>query len=146
MSILTKETPTHGKSKYIQGSYYSLKNECSFIYRSSYELAYLYQLEKNPDVVKYIYEPLELYYIDNYKKQRTYKPDFMILYGDGKMEITEVKPTAMLGDFNVRAKAKAAELYIKDNFKDSDVSYRFITEKDLFTSDKEYADFLKSLK
>lgn len=145
MSTLTKEI-VHGKTKYIQGDYYSKKNSCSFPYRSSYELAYLYQLEADVKVVSYIYEPFNLYYNDVNSKQRVYKPDFMVLYGDGSVIITEVKPTAMLKDFDVQAKAKAAKQYLVENYKDVDISYKFVTEKHLFNSDKEYTDFIKSIK
>lgn len=146
MSTLTNEIQKLGKSKYVQGTYYSLKNECNIPYRSSYELAYLYQLEKNQNVLSYIYEPFDLYYTDSCRNQKIYKPDFMLLYIDGSMEIVEVKPTSMLGDFNVKAKANAARSYIKNTFKDVNMSFKFVTEKDIFSSDKEYTDFLKSLK
>lgn len=146
MSTIIREIVPHGKTRYVQGDFYSKKNKCNFPYKSSYELAYLHQLEADAIVVSYIYEPFNLYYIDSTSKQRIYKPDFMVLYSDGKVLITEVKPIAMLGDFDVQAKAKSAREYIKDNYKDVDISYKFITEKHLFNGDKEYQDFLKSIK
>ncbi len=141
-----KRNSTTGASKYVQGKFFSKKNGLTFDYRSSYELAYLQQLEKNEDVCSYIYEPFEIGYIDISRSARNYRPDFMILFKNGDMQISEVKPTAMLADFNVRAKAKAAEIFLKENFKDCSICYKFITEKDLFTSDKEYYDFVKSVK
>lgn len=146
MSTSTSVILRHGKTKYIQGNYYSKKNDDNFPYKSSYELAYLHQLEVEEEVIKYLYEPFELYYNDVNGKQRIYRPDFMILYANGSIEITEVKPKVMLKDFDVQSKARSCKLYIQENYKDVDISYRFITEQDLFNSDKEYQDFIKSIK
>ncbi len=140
------EIPKHGKAKYIQGSFFSEKNQEDFEYKSSYELAYLKKIEEDIEVIKYIYEPFDLYYTDSYGKQRIYRPDFMVLFSNGSIQISEVKPKVMLRDFDVQAKAKACGVYIKENFKDIDINYKFITETDLFKSDKEYTDFLKSIK
>lgn len=146
MSTSTRETVQLGKTKYIQGNFYSNKNKGSYPYKSSYELAYLHLLENDPTVHQYIYEPFSLYYKDVNDKQRSYLPDFMVLYTDGTMEIAEIKPTIMLKDYDVRAKALACELYLKETFKDLQIPYKFVTEKDLFASDKEYQDFIKSIK
>lgn len=146
MSTLIRETVKLGKTKYVQGDYYSKKNESSYPYKSSYELAYLHQLESNKEVFQYIYEPFELYYKDINDKKRIYRPDFMVLYADGRMEITEIKPTVMLRDYDVQSKALACQLYLRDTFKDLQIPYKFVTEKDLFASDKEYSDFLRSIK
>lgn len=146
MSISTKKTQRHGKAKYLQGDFYSQKNEENFPYKSSYELAYLNLIEKDNAVVKYIYEPFELYYIDVNGKQRIYRPDFMLLYDCGKIEIAEIKPKAMLKDFDVQSKARSCRLYIEENYRNIKISYKFVTEKDLFNSNKEYQDFLKSTK
>lgn len=146
MSTLIKETVLLGKAKYVQGNFYSKKNNVTFPYKSSYELAYLHQLESNPNVHQYIYEPFSLYYVDVNDKRRTYIPDFMVLFIDGKIEITEIKPQIMLRDFDVQSKAKSCREYIAETFKGVDMVYKFITERDLFASDKEYTDFLKSIK
>lgn len=146
MYTLTNVTNKHGKGKYIQGDFYSEKNKENFPYKSSYELAFLHQVEKNPLVIQYIYEPFELYYIDSTGKRRIYIPDFMVLFTDGSMEIAEIKPRIMLQDFDVQAKGRSCREYLLENYKDINISYRFITEKDLFNSDKEYKDFVKSIK
>lgn len=103
-------------------------------------------MENDDNVIKFIYEPFELYYFDVHNTRRIYRPDFMVLYTDGRMEITEVKPKIMLKDYDVRAKASACRDYLEENYKDINISYRFITEKNLFSSDKEYNDFIKSIK
>lgn len=146
MCTLIKETHKHGKAKYLQGNFFSSKNNENFPYKSSYELAYLHQLESMDGVIKYLYEPFELYYNDANGKQRIYRPDFMVLYSNGKIEITEVKPKIMLQDFDVQSKARSCRAYLIENYKDVDISYKFITEQDLFRNDKEYQDFIKSVK
>lgn len=142
----TTNVINHGKSKYIQGDFHSKKNNSVFPYKSSYELAYLQQLESDDKVVQYIYEPFELYYKDIKNSQRIYRPDFMVLYSDGSIRITEVKPEIMLSDYDVRSKAKSARAFIKENYTDLDIKYEFITEKNLFNDAKEYQDFIKSIK
>lgn len=136
----------HGKTKYLQGDFYSEKNDSTYPYRSSYELAYLEQLEVDDTVLKYLYEPFQIAYIDYYKKSRMYLPDFMILYGDGSVRITEIKPESMLGDYDVKAKAKAAREFIKDKYQDVDIEYQFVTEKDLFKNITDYGNFIKRAK
>lgn len=64
MSTLIKKIP-HGKSKYLQGNYYSAKNDSSYPYKSSYELAYLEKLEVDDRVLKYLYEPFQVAYVDS---------------------------------------------------------------------------------
>lgn len=146
MSTSTNVTVRHGKAKYVQGDFYSKKNDEQFPYKSSYELAFLHQIETNPEVLSYIYEPFELYYNDYTGKRRIYIPDFMVLYKDGSIQISEIKPKIMLQDFDVQSKARSCREYLIENYKDIKINYKFITEKDLFTTSKEYTDFLKSIK
>ena len=141
-----KRDSKSGKTKYVQGKFVSEKNQATFAYKSSYELAYLNLLEKDDNVFSYTYEPFDLNYFDSENKQRIYKPDFMVLYKDGRIEVTEVKPKLMLQDYDVKAKAAACRIFLEENYKDIDISYRFITEKVLFKTSKEYTDFIKSIK
>lgn len=145
MSISIQRTH-HGKTKYINGNFYSKKNGTNFPYKSSYELAYLQKLEEDVKVIRYMYEPFELGYVDMYNKNRKYIPDFMVLYSDSSVLITEIKPEAMLKDYDVQAKAKAAKAFIKDNYPDINIAYKFITEKDLFKNITEYTNFVRSVK
>lgn len=135
-----------GKARYVSGKYYSNKMKESFIYRSSYELAYLEKLELDKSVIKYMYEPFEVSYIDFYKKSRKYIPDFLVLYEDGSIQISEIKPEAMLQDYDVKAKAKAVMDYIDKEYKGMPISYKFITEKTLFKSNLDYLKFLNKVK
>lgn len=145
MSISIKKT-LNGKTRYVQGNFYSKKNDETFPYKSSYELAYLEKLEKSSKVVKFIYEPFEVPYVDFYNKSRNYIPDFMVLYEDGSVLITEIKPEAMLEDFDVQAKAKAARKYIKDQYSDINMEYQFVTEKNLFKDITAYTKFIRGIK
>lgn len=137
----------NGQTKYITGEFTSKKNDGSvYPYRSSYELAYLEQLEADDNVVKFLYEPFCIDYIDSYKKVRKYVPDFFVLYSDGKIKIAEIKPEAMLQDYDVRAKAKAVQQHIAENYEGIDIEYQFVTEKMLFKSTIDYLKFLNKVK
>ena len=135
-----------GVTKYITGKYYSKKNELDFTYRSSYELAFFIKLEADESVLRYIYEPIESRYVDSNGTERTYQPDLMILYSTGKVIIAEIKPSVMLTDFDVKAKANSMRKEIKTKFKDLDMEYKFITEKDIFRDNNEYVEFIKRIK
>jgi hypothetical protein len=140
-----KKSPS-GTPKYLNGKFYSKKNEQEFEYKSSYELAFFHQLESNEEVLNYMYEPFEVPYIDFYKKSRNYRPDLLILYADGSVVVAEIKPTAMLADYDVQAKAKAARHYIQLHYKDIKIEYKFITEKCIFKNNTEYVNFLNEMK
>ena len=45
-----------------------------------------------------------------------------------------------------KAKAKAAEVFIKEKYKGLDIKYKFITEKNLFKDIGDYAKFIKRIK
>lgn len=145
MSTSIKRVP-HGQTKYISGTFYSKKNDEKYAYKSSYELAYLEKLEQDTSILRFLYEPFEVAYVDSFNKNRMYRPDFMVLKEDGSILITEIKPEAMLEDYDVQAKAKAAQKYIKDNYKGIDIEYQFVTEKQLFKSIVDYTNFIRRVK
>lgn len=144
INVYFNKTASTGQTKYLSGSFYSKKNDDHYPYKSSYELAYLMKLEEDPSVVKFLYEPFSIPYIDFYKKQRAYLPDFLVLYETGKILITEIKPTAMLVDFDVKAKAKACREFIAATY--TNVEYKFITEKDLFKGPTDYTNFIREMR
>lgn len=146
INVYFNKTKSTGKTKYITGEFLSEKINSYIPYRSSYELAYLELLEKDDSVISYQYETISIKYIDIYNKERTYIPDFIVLYNDGRVVISEIKPEAMLSDYNVQAKKKATIKYINDNFKDSLISYEFITENTLFKSANDYTNFLRRVR
>lgn len=134
------------KTKYVSGTFYSQKNGASYIYRSSYELMCFIKLEQSPDVVQYLSETLTIPYIDSKGLTRQYIPDLLVLFKDGDICVWEIKPAAMLKDYDVQAKAKACRTYLRDTYKDRTIKYEFITENKLFKNTKEYTDFLNSIK
>lgn len=93
-----------------------------------------------------MYEPFEVPYKDSEGAVRNYRPDILVLFIDGSMQISEIKPKAMLLDYDVQAKAKAARMYIVDNYKGINITYKFITEACLFKDSTAYANFLKTIK
>ena len=137
---------SNGAVKYFNGKFYSAKNKTTFTYRSSYELKFFLDLEANSNVDSYVSEALYVPYTDSTGVNKTYIPDLLVLYKDGRMEILEIKPKAMLKDIDVQKKAIACQVYMRKHYANANIRYRFITEKDLFKNTKEYSDFLKENK
>lgn len=134
-----------GSSAYLTGSYYSKKNKTKITYRSSFELKFFSMLEDDPEVIAYQSETLAIPYKNEEGKTKTYIPDIIATYANGDMFVYEIKPKAMLANTDVRLKAKACVRYFKELLKNTDlkITYKFITEDSLFSSNKEYLDFLK---
>jgi len=129
----------------LSGIFYSKKNNCEYVFRSIYEFAYFYQLEKNNDVLKYIVEPFKIPYRNPYdKKTHYYYPDVIVYYKSGLKIIYEIKPFEKIKNIVVQKKANATKKYIKkNNLADK---YLFITEKDIFKSNNDYLTIKKILK
>lgn len=132
-----------GSVKYFNGKFYSKKNKTTFTYRSSYELKFFLDLESNVNVDSYVSECLNVPYVDSTGTRRTYIPDLLVLYKDGSMEVLEIKPKEMVKDLDVQRKAAACRAYLEKHYKGEKMRYKFITEKDLFKSNKEYQAFLR---
>src|SRR5690606_14805415 len=71
------------------------------IYRSSYELAFMRQLEFNPNVAKWSSENIVIPYIQKeivnnklVSKRHNYYMDFQVFMTNGKKYLCEVKPLA----------------------------------------------------
>lgn len=133
-------------SKYFNGKFYSKKNKATFTFRSSYELKMFLELEANKKVDSYASETMNVPYVDSTGQKRTYIPDLLVLYTSGAMEVLEIKPKTMLKDLDVQRKAAACRHYLTKYFADEKIRYKFITEKDLFKTPKEYTEFLKTHK
>lgn len=131
------------KGRWKQGIFWSKKNNKEFIFRSAYEFGYFHILEADTNVVSYIVEPFKIPY--KFKGvNRNYIPDIMVLYRDGGIKILEIKPASMVGYPQVQAKAKAARVFMRKHIKNG--KYEFITEDDIFASDKDYKALLKLMK
>lgn len=133
------------KGGYKTGQFLSAKNQTSYPYRSAYEYAYFKKLEADDRVLQYVVEPFQIPYIDEENHKRTYKPDIIVLYNDGSLEVVEIKPKEMLVNVRVQRKAAAAKSFLKKNYKDAVISYKFITEEEIFGSDVEYKNLVKSI-
>ena len=142
LNVYFNKTSSTGKPKYFSGKFYSKKNDDTYTFRSSYELKCFQDLEKDPKVTSYLSEVLSIPYVDMYKNKRVYVPDLLVMYNDGTSCIWEVKPTAMLADYNVKAKAKACKAFLDKEYPNQKIDYKFITERYLFTTDKDYVQFL----
>ncbi len=130
-----------GKSLYTSGVFWSEKNKRKYVFRSTYEFAYFYQLEANEKVTAYIVEPFEVPYLDpKYKFQRVYKPDVLVHYVDGTIKLLEIKPKSRLGSKEVMAKATGAKNYLKLHY--PKVHYEFITEEEIFKDKNDYKKLL----
>ena len=60
INVYFNKTKSTGQTKYITGEFQSNKCNSYVPYRSSYELAYLEQLEKDENVINFQYEPISL--------------------------------------------------------------------------------------
>ena len=143
INVYFNKTASTGKTKYITGEFDSKKCNSFFPYRSSYELKFLEMLEADDNVVNFTYESFKIPYKDVYNKERQYIPDFLVLHKDGSLIISEIKPEAMLQDYNVQSKKRAVLAFIEENLKDLNVEYKFITETYLFKSPTDYTEFLR---
>lgn len=130
---------------YNTGTFYSVKNNSTVKYRSSYELKFFQMLEKDSTIVNYAVEAFSVNYLDADVISRSYIPDVLALTTKGTFIVYEIKPEDMLRDLTVQKKAQACKKYIKQAFGPLS-EYKFITEKYLFKNNKEYLDFLKEIK
>lgn len=129
---------------YTSGLFWSEKNKRKFVFRSSYEFAFFYQLESDEEVISYIVEPFEIPYWDTkQKRERKYKPDVIVRYRDGLVRLLEIKPKSRVNSREVRAKAKGARAFLAANF--PDIKYQFITEEEIFQEKNDYNKLLKYL-
>ena len=83
-------------------------------------------------------------YKDSKGKNRIYIPDLIVVLEDGSVEVHEIKPKAMLIDIDVQKKAQACRAFATKTFEQK-VKYKFITEKELFKTNKEYIDFINNV-
>ena len=110
LRLAWKDPTKHKTDGQIKGYYFSTKLNDNIPYRSSYELAYLKQLESDPLVVRYEYEVLRLKYEWNGKDRITI-PDFLVHYTDDHTELVEVKSDWCLDRPDVQAKLEAMKRY-----------------------------------
>jgi hypothetical protein len=117
-ALIWKDQRTKGKlktrkPKFREGYLVSIKNNGKeFFYRSGYECQVFECLELIPEVIAYDVEPFKQgipYLFDG--EPRTYHPDILIKYNDGKIEVWEIKPSNQTALGVNQAKWAAAEIY-----------------------------------
>lgn len=130
-----------GSKLYTQGIFWSDKNQRKYVFRSTYEFAFFYQLEQDQNVLAYIVEPFDVTYYDpRYKTTRIYRPDVIVNYKNGDIKLLEIKPKSKLRNKQVRAKAEGARNFLKMYY--PHISYEFITEEQIFKEPGDYAKLL----
>jgi len=114
---------------FMQGNFFSKKQNESFHYRSSYELRLMLCYEVDEDIISYEHEP----FVIKYDEGKRYIPDVLILKNScEKAMIVEVKPEMFLQNLDVVEKANAARDYCDKN----DMTYEFITLNDIVRYEK----------
>lgn len=122
----------------------------SIKYRSSWELAFMTFCDNHPSIIHWASESISIPYINPIEgKTKSYIPDFFVVYQDAKglkrAEVVEIKPSkettleaagrsqkAQIQAIVNAAKWKAATEWCKRQ----SISFRVITEHDMFTNTK----------
>lgn len=144
VKVYFNKSKPNGKGTYYTGKFTSKKSQGVYTYRSSYELRHFLNLEADPSVESFHSEIMEVPYKDSKNKDRVYIPDLIVVYANGNIEIHEIKPKAMLQDIDVQKKAQACRAFANKTFEQK-VRYKFITECELFKTNKEYIEFINNI-
>lgn len=127
----------------LTGSISSIKNNDAIQFESSLERDYIYLLEFDKEVYRYIEQPFKLhYYQDNILKY--YIPDFYIEYWNGLKELVEIKyhEDCIKNKMIYQKKFKVADSFCKAN----NIDFKVLTEKEIRTHQLFNATFLLSYK
>ena len=98
---------------------------------STYELLRMGQLDADADVVSWGKKTPLIAYTDAAGKSRTYVPDFLIEYADGRRVVEEVKPAFQLESATVKAKHAAA----REQLAADGIEFRVVTQNDIGADD-----------
>jgi hypothetical protein len=110
------------------GSFASLKAGLSLPFFSGLERDFYYLLEADPAVLGFVSQPATLqFYMDG--ERRTHVPDCLAVL-KSTAEIWEVKPEQKTLDEFFQKRSQ----FLEDAFRESDFSYRVITEKTIYQS------------
>lgn len=114
-----------GRNGHKKGWYESPKTGRRHFFRSSWEEAVMKHLDSSECIATWDYECVRIPYTYNNHK-RWYVPDFIITYTDGKREMLEVKPEALIQSERVTRTAEAGRKYCAANGIDD---YIIVTRK-----------------
>ena len=94
------------------------------VYDSSLERKYMEQLEADPSVRKWTKRHgISIRWLDERKHRHTYRPDFLVEYADGSLELVETKGAHMVRNPDVQARSAAAEHWCRLR----GIAYRMLT-------------------
>jgi hypothetical protein len=79
-------------NSYKTGYFFSVKNNETLFYQSSYELKAFEILEKDNDVLSFKKANIFIQYLNDANEKRSYVPDFIATYKNGSKIILEIKP------------------------------------------------------
>lgn len=142
-------------SKYAQGIY-NLKNPEKYLgkrrprYRSSWEWTFMQFADNNPHIKQWASEAISIPYFNPLTNKKTkYVPDFFVVYedktGETKTELIEIKPSKEVALETAGRSARNQAMAIINQAKwqaaiawceDKGVTFRVITEKELFRQNK----------
>ena len=93
-------------------------------YDSDLERKMMVKLDADPDVVKWQKRHgISIPWIDRNGRKCNYRPDFLVQYYDGRIELIEVKNPAMIDSPSVQRKSRAA----KDWCRRREMKYKLAT-------------------
>ena len=96
------------------GSYFSNKLGVDVYYESELEHQILLFLEEYDEVIYYKEQPLALNY-DYFGRKRTYFPDILIVFKDGRAALIEIKPRLTMALYENWCKYEALKKYCEEN-------------------------------
>lgn len=118
------------KNKYSgkKNTFFSKKTNKKIELRSLLERRFAHILEESNNVISYQYETITIPYIYE-EKLRKYTPDFVTVYSDRTIMVTEVKPKFFIGTEEVTVKKDAAVSFLKKHYPLFNIKYEIITEE-----------------
>jgi len=125
----------------VTGIVSSRKNHGEAQFESTLEQDFYVQLEFREDVVGFQVQPVSIEFTDSNDRKRTYTPDVLVSYSDGRKTLYEVKYSSELQEKKdeLVPKFKAAITYSKNN----GLFFRIATEKKIRTTQWNNIQFLK---
>ena len=82
------------------------------VYDSDLERRMMERLDSDPAVRKWTKRHgISIRWLDDRHRRHSYRPDFLVEYGDGRLEIIEVKAASLVDSPAVQRKRAAAEVW-----------------------------------
>ena len=130
-SILKNDGINKGAFRGKKGKFFSIKNNKTLYYDSTYELQ-AFKILEQMSIVK-LYYRCDIYIKYEYKNNtRRYIPDVIVEYTNGEKDIIEIKPENRINEDINKAKFNAAKLFCDKK----GLNFKVWTEKELFIDSK----------